>query len=198
MNKSLAVILGVVLLAGAWFLASPLIFDRTVDEGFDFVSDGHVDMKAVMMMSDDEQQALMPEIMDAAARAPHRSISESMPVDTPQAVAQGEFVDADAIHKGSGHAKVFLVGVDRYIVRLEDFRATNGPDLVVYLAKHPSPTQGSHVKDGGYISLGKLKGNVGNQNYAVPGGTDIADYNSIVIWCELFGVLFSAAALTGT
>ncbi|MCP4333110.1 MAG: DM13 domain-containing protein, partial [Gammaproteobacteria bacterium] len=47
-------------------------------------------------------------------------------------------------------------------------------------------------------SLGKLKGNIGNQNYAVPPGTNIAEYQSVVIWCELFGVLFSPAALTQT
>ena len=60
------------------------------------------------------------------------------------------------------------------------------------------PTEASHVEDGGYLKLGKLKGNVGNQNYPVPAGTNITEYNSVVIWCELFGVLFSPAALTRT
>ncbi|MCP4302642.1 MAG: DM13 domain-containing protein [Gammaproteobacteria bacterium] len=190
-------LLSVAVLVIGWFLASPLFIDRAVDESFDFVSiDGQVDMTVIMAMSPDKRQAMMPDIMDAAARAPDRAASESMPANAPQAVANGEFVDADAIHKGSGHATVYALSDGKHVVRFEDFRATNGPALVVYLAKHPSPTQARHVTDGGFLSLGKLKGNVGNQNYAVPPETNIAEYQSVVIWCELFGVLFSPAALT--
>ena len=58
---------------------------------------------------------------------------------------------------------------------MEDFRATNGPDLVVYLAKHPAPRVADDVTGGGFVSLGKLKGNVGNQNYDVPPDVDITE-----------------------
>ena len=68
--------------------------------------------------------------------------------------------------------------------------------LVVYLAKHPAPTQASDVTDGGFVRLGKLKGNIGNQNYEIPQGVDVTEYGSVVIWCELFGVLFSPASFT--
>ncbi len=197
MNRNIVVILGVVVLVAAWFFVSPLFIDRTVDESFDFVADnGELDMQAVMAISPNERHAMMPEIMDAAARAPDRPASDSMPANTPQAIARGKFVDADAIHKGSGQAIIYKLPDGMHLVRFEDFRTTNGPALVVYLAEHPSPTEANHVTDGGYIRLGKLKGNVGNQNYAIPEGTDIGDYNSVVIWCELFGVLFSPAALT--
>lgn len=199
MNRNIVIVLGVLVLVGAWFFVSPLFIDRTVDESFDFVADdGHVDMKVVMAMSPDERLAIMPDIMDAAASAPDRPASETMPADAPQVVAEGHFIDADAIHKGSGQATLYAVRDGRHVVRFEDFRTTNGPALVVYLAKHPSPTEARHVKDGGYLKLGELKGNVGNQNYAVPAGTNIAEYNSVVIWCELFGVLFSPAALART
>ncbi len=43
-------------------------------------------------------------------------------------------------------------------------------------------------------TLGKLKGDVGNQNYEIPEDTDISEYNSVVIWCEVFSVLFSPPA----
>jgi hypothetical protein len=46
-----------------------------------------------------------------------------------------------------------------------------------------------------WLSLGALKGNVGDQAYSVPEGTDVTAYKSVVIWCEQFGVLFSPAAL---
>lgn len=197
MNKNIVVVLGVIFLVGAWFLASPLFIDDAVDESFDFVTvDGQIDMQAVMAMSPEKRLAMMPTIMEAAAGAPDNVASTGMPTGIPQVVARGKFVDADAVHKGSGQATVYALSDGQHVVRFEDFRTTNGPALVVYLAKHPSPTKADDVTNGGYLSLGKLKGNVGNQNYVVPPGTDITEFNSVVIWCELFGVLFSPAALT--
>lgn len=199
MKRYAVAILAVLMLAGAWFFVSPLFIDRTVDEDFDFIKDdGQIDMKAVMAMSPDKRMAMMPDIMDVAASAPDRPAAEGMPDDAPRVLARGSFIDADAIHKGSGQATLYAVQGGQHVVRFEDFRTTNGPALVVYLAKHPSPSEASHVKDGGYLKLGDLKGNVGNQNYPVPAGTNVAEYNSVVIWCELFGVLFSPAALTRT
>jgi len=197
MDRNIVIILGIIFLVGAWFLASPLFIDKTVDEELDFLlPDGHVDMQAVLAMPADERLARMSDVMNAAATAPDRSASDDMPANTPRVIASGNFIDADAVHKGTGEAAVYALPDRRYVVRFENFRTTNGPALVVYLAQHRSPTKASHVVDGGYISLGKLKGNVGNQNYEVPAGTEISDYHSVVIWCELFGVLFSPAALT--
>ena len=50
-------------------------------------------------------------------------------------------------------------------------------------------------KDRGYLDLGKLKGNIGNQNYPVPDGIDISEYNAVMIYCEPFHVIFSTAPL---
>lgn len=197
MNRNVVIVLGVVALVAGWFFVSPLFIDRAVDESFDLLLDsGQVDMTGIMAMTEDQRLAMMPEIMDAAANAPDRAATEEMPAATPQLLARGEFADADAIHKGSGQAIVYSLADNKHVVRFENFRTTNGPALVVYLAKHPSPTEARHVADDGFVKLGKLKGNVGSQNYTVPAGTDISEYNSVVIWCELFGVLFSPAALT--
>lgn len=194
--KTLLILIVVgLLLAGAWFLGSPLFVDERVDESFDFVlEDGGIDLEGIMAMPADERMGRKDDIMAAAAAMPDEPAAEEMP-SSPRVVASGEFVDADAIHKGSGTASLYALPGGRHVVRFEDFRTTNGPDLVVYLAKHPSPTTAEDVTDSGYLSLGKLKGNVGSQNYEIPDGTDVSDYGSVVIWCELFGVLFSPAAL---
>lgn len=199
MKPLVVVLVAIVVLVAGWFFVSPLFIDETVDEGFDFVLDsGGVDMEAVMSMPETKRQSMMQEIMDAAASAPDVSATEAMPPTSPVAIAQGRFVDADAIHKGSGQAMLYQLPDNRHVVRFEDFRTTNGPALVVYLAKHPAPMQASDVLDGGYVSLGKLKGNIGNQNYEIPADADISEYNSVVIWCELFDVLFSPASLSRT
>jgi hypothetical protein len=41
-----------------------------------------------------------------------------------------------------------------------------------------------------------LKGNLGNQNYTVPAGTDLSEFRSAVLWCKRFSVSFGAADLT--
>jgi len=193
----LAATLAVLILAAGWFFVSPLFIDNAIDEDFAIVGDdGVLDMVAVMRMPPADREAMRDEIMDAAARAPDIDTVESMSMAGPRALARGSFVDADAVHRGSGGATLYELPNGRHVVRFEDFRSTNGPDLYVYLAKHPSPAEAADVTDGGYLSLGKLKGNVGNQNYPLPEGTDVSEYNSVVIWCQLFGVLFSPAALS--
>lgn len=196
--KRLAIfVVAIALLAAGWFFVSPLIIDRTVDEDFNIVlQSGALDMDAVMAMPEAKRLSMRQEIMDAAADAPDATANDTMPSASPIVVARGRFVDADAIHKGDGLATLYALPDGRHIVRFEDFRTTNGPALVVYLVKHPSPTRASDVSESGFVKLGRLKGNVGKQNYVVPEGTPIAEYNSVVIWCELFGVLFSPAALS--
>ena len=196
MQRIAIVAVAMLAVAAGWFFLSPLFIDQAVDEELSFVTDsGSVDMSAVMAMPEAKRLEMKSAIMDAAATAPDTAAEEVMPA-SPTVVAKGTFIDADAVHKGSGDATVYALPDGRHVVRFENFRTTNGPALVVLLAKHPSPTSAADVSDGGYIDLGKLKGNVGNQNYPVPAGVDVSEYGSVVIWCELFGVLFSPAALS--
>jgi len=197
--KTLLTVVTVVLLSGAaWFFLSPLFIDQTVDEAFEFtLPDGRIDMAKIDAMSDAERAQMREPIMAAAASAPKQTANETMPT-TPVALANGQFVDADAVHKGSGTATLYRLPDNTHLVRFEDFNTTNGPALVVYLAQHPNPSSAADVTDNGFLELGKLKGNVGNQNYPIPPGTDVSQYQSVVIWCELFDVLFSPAALTAS
>ena len=197
MKRIVLLLLGVAVLAAGWYFVSPLFIDEAVDEGFDFLlPDGQLDMAAVTAMPESDRSAMRSEIMDAAANAPATTTADAMPSGAPGVVKTGTFVDADAVHRGSGAATIYALADGTHVVRLEDLRVTNGPALVVYLAEHPSPTEASDVSDGAFVNLGELKGNIGSQNYPVPEGTDIASFDSVVIWCELFGVLFSPAALS--
>lgn len=126
-----------------------------------------------------------------------RVVSEQfVETSTQQELAMGIFRDADSAHKGSGTASI--IGNDdgsQAQVRLVDFEVTNGPDLEVWLVKEPDPKSSADVKASQWVSLGQLKGNIGNQSYAIPEGTDPRAYGSVVIWCEQFGVLFASAPL---
>ena len=46
-----------------------------------------------------------------------------------------------------------------------------------------------------FVSLGRLQGNQGNQNYEIAAGVDLRRYRSVVIWCRRFTYAFGAAPL---
>jgi hypothetical protein len=110
-------------------------------------------------------------------------------------LAVGNFHDIDSIHKGSGTATFYELEDGSRILRFEPFDVTNGPDLHVYLSVLPDPLTSEEVRSAEYIDLGKLKGNVGNQNYEISAEVDLASIQSVVIYCQPFHVVFSVAPL---
>lgn len=124
---------------------------------------------------------LNPEIEEAEELKP----VEEMPKEEMEEKGiqrQGSFVGTDAFHQGSGLA---LVIPSASLVRLQNFEVTRGPDLRV----------SAITKAGARVDLGALKGNAGNQNYAIPAATDPDDIASIQIWCRAFNVTFAIANL---
>ena len=107
----------------------------------------------------------------------------------------GSFRDADSVHKGSGMATIYEGPDGSRVLRLEDFDSTNGPDLFVMLSPTANPQNRDEVSAPGFVSLGKLKGNIGNQNYIIPDDVEIPAQGSIVIYCRAFHVVFSVASL---
>jgi hypothetical protein len=97
-------------------------------------------------------------------------------------------------HATSGRATVLGLGDGRRFLRLGDLRTSNGPDLFVYLSVTPAGGQRDTFDDN-FVSLGRLKGNLGNQNYEIAAGVDLRRYQSVVIWCRRFSYAFGAAAL---
>jgi hypothetical protein len=125
-----------------------------------------------------------------------RVVSEELPAELQMNVAaKGEFRDADSAHRGKGTATIFETAAGTKVLRFTGFEATNGPDLEVWLVKASGIKSSAEVTASQWVSLGPLKGNVGDQNYVIPAGIETRDYKSVVIWCEQFGVLFSAADL---
>jgi hypothetical protein len=206
----------VVIFAIAWYLGSPLFINRQVDEAFPVEVPSR---ETVEGMSESEVQALeeqfeaalpseaeleaMPEpqreaveqkAMEFMAAMPDKMAEEAMPAAGPQLALQGSFRDADSFHMGSGEARIYILPDGSAILRLENFQVTNGPDLHVLLAAG-SPNPASSEELGEYIDLGSLKGNIGNQNYEIPAGTDPSRYKSVVIYCKPFHVVFATAAL---
>lgn len=179
----------------AWILISPLFFDEVVDEQFP----GVPTPQALADMLDEKKAAMADEVLEAARGMPDKAMEDAkddmMAPGAPVALAAGAFRDADSVHKGSGDAGLYRLADGNHLLRLENLDVTNGPDLRVYLVRHPGPVSSSDVTDDNYLDLGALKGNIGNQNYAIAPGTDLTGFASVVVWCKAFGVLFSTAPL---
>jgi len=54
------------------------------------------------------------------------------------------------------------------------------------------------VQQAGFVDLGVIKDNIGDQNYALAGDFDLAKYRAASIWCKRFSVNYGAAALRPT
>ncbi len=113
---------------------------------------------------------------------------------TRKVVATGTFIHAnpsDPIHYGKGRVTVY-----EDLLHLEsDFEVGPGPKFHVYLVPDKNITPSTHVAKLMYVDLGRLKAFKGSQNYPIPAGVDLARYETVVIWCEQFGVLVSPAPL---
>ncbi|WP_260640071.1 DM13 domain-containing protein [Streptomyces angustmyceticus] len=109
-----------------------------------------------------------------------------------KALAEGHFVTHE--HDTSGTARTVRLADGGQVLRLEGLKTSEGPDVRVYLSPRAADSAKAGLGDGA-VELGKLKGNLGNQNYSVPAGTDLSTFRSAVIWCARFSVSFGAADL---
>ena len=125
------------------------------------------------------------------ATAPLKSTTDS----GPRQLAVGQF--KGYAHETEGTAGIYDVNGNR-VLRLTNFKTSNGPDVHVYLVAAPDAKDDATVKNAGFVDLGSMKGNVGDQNYDVPGTVDLGKYQAVTIWCARFNVNFATAPLVAT
>jgi hypothetical protein len=168
---AVAVAIGLVAFVLAWFQPQKLFLDDRVEEA-----------------------------VPTATSAPRGVAADPPGADTSTTVqpeveelARGEFISRD--HGTSGVARVLELADGRRVVRLEGLDTDNGPDLYLYLGSNPADgDEGEFDED--FVNLGRLKGNLGDQNYDLPEGTDLERHRTVVIWCDRFDSAFGAADLT--
>jgi Electron transfer DM13 len=207
MNKKaiiVIIIIAAIAIPVGIYTVSPLFINTTVNEPLPTRSSSATDLQKfqefMSMNSEEErvekgQQMATEEknaILRGAAQTNGNTVNENMTESATTlgltSLAIGEFVGVnDGIHNAEGMAKVIQLDDGRMILRLENFKATNGPDLYVYLAADNTASD--------FVNLGRLKGNIGNQNYDIPEGTDFSRYDTVLIWCQAFSVLFGSAKI---
>lgn len=181
----IAIIAAAVVVPAAVYAVSPYFTETTIDEpspvatsGQDSSSQGGAVVEQDSMEKDSD--AMMEE-GDAMMEKDEGAMMEKE--------LSGGFQGAgDGIHNASGKATVLYLEDGSSVLRFENFRVTNGPDLYVYLSTDRNASD--------YVDLGQLKANSGNQNYDLPDGVDLSKYDTVIIWCKAFSVYFGGAELS--
>jgi len=127
----------------------------------------------------------------------NRQVDETMPAaqggSSPQPLESGQFYSI--LHPTQGTATIYQMGDGTRILRLASFSTSNGPDVHVYMVAADDAKDVATVEKAGFVDLGVIKGNIGDQNYALSNDLDLAKYRAVSIWCKRFSVNFGAAAL---
>ena len=130
----------------------------------------------------------------------NRRVDEAIPTAqgglSPQPLVSGQFYSI--LHPTAGTATIYRMGDGTRVLRFTGFSTSNGPDVHVYMVASDDAKDIATVKQAGFIDLGVIKGNIGDQNYTLGDDLDLAKYRAVSIWCKRFGVNFGAAALRPT
>jgi lipopolysaccharide export LptBFGC system permease protein LptF len=115
--------------------------------------------------------------------------------DTAKTLETGTF--HGKVHSTSGRATIYQEQGGKLVLRLTNFKTSNGPDVhVILIAAKDADDDANFLKSSTErVELGKLKGNEGDQNYEVPTGTDLTKFQTVSIYCERFNANFGAAPL---
>jgi hypothetical protein len=123
-------------------------------------------------------------------------VHEAMPAanaSSSEAVESGVF--RGIAHPTEGTAAVYRMRDGALMLRFTNFRTSNGPDVHVYLVAGDDAKDSETVQHTGFIDLGPIKGNIGDQNYALGSDVDLSKYRAVSIWCKRFSVNFGVAPL---
>ena len=126
----------------------------------------------------------------------NQTVNEQFPTAaaaTTNKLATGQF--RSLAHETKGTATVFQTPDGKKTLRLTDFATSNGPDVHVYLVAAADAKDEATVTKAGFIDIGSLKGNIGDQNYDLPADADLSKYRAVTIWCKRFSVNFGTAPL---
>ncbi|MFE1644312.1 DM13 domain-containing protein [Microbacterium sp. P01] len=156
-----------------------------------------VDEALPPLSSASPSESVVPRPIGSASPSPTASEQAATTEPTYTDLAAGTFITHE--HDTTGAVRVVAQPDGTRVLAITGLRTSDGPDLRVWLTDQPviEGTAGWGVfDDGTWVELGPLKGNVGDQVYAIPGDVDLTSIQSVSIWCARFAVSFGAATLT--
>ena len=190
MKNKTKIVIGIIVTAIAIpfgiYTISPLFINTEINEPLPSLANekSSTDFAKFMALTDDEKRDAAKNmtkkeediIMKMAAKQ-DITINETMTMNINQSTQNTDLIGnfmgvGDKIHNAEGLAKILTLSNDSQILRLENFKSTNGPDVHLYFSNNKQAND--------FIDLGRLKANNGNQNYRIPMDIDF-NHNRYVI-----------------
>jgi len=184
---------GAVVVVGAFLAFRPdkLFVDDVVDES---LSDAFV-ITTTTITSTEPSSTIAPDASTSSTTTttvPNETTTTQAPTPSePVEVASWPFSGID--HSASGTATIYQKDGSHVLRFEDDTDIQNGPDLYVWLLAEDTYPGGVPAD---FIDLGKIKGNVGGQNYGLPPEYEPTVHRFVMIWCLRFDVPFAAAPLS--
>lgn len=97
--------------------------------------------------------------------------------------------------KSSGTWEIYAEGDKTFVKLSADFRTRNAPDLKIFLSPLAAKETNGRNATNGSVLIAPLTSNAGEQVYEIPASVNLADFKSILIHCEQYSKLWSAADL---
>jgi len=182
----------VVVLAFLAFRPDKLFIDDVVDESLTdaFATDQAATETITTSTLPPTTVTTAPEGASTTTTEPEPTTTTTTEPSGPVAISTGQIFGID--HSAEGTATVYELDGD-FVLRFEDDTdIQNGPDLFVWLLEDDDYTGGIPES---YIDLGKIKGNVGGQNYALPAEYDPQIHRFMMVWCLRFNTPFAGSPL---
>lgn len=177
----------------------PLVNRSPVADALPGLTDLPADEQAVVEVIAGEDMAFAEALIATGLAGPQPvpEAQQAMPdLQGPTLYKSGEFTTIDAVRRAQGAVKIYQLADSSWLVRLEGFEVRNGPQLHLFLSANPQPRTPEELREDGLgFDWGPLIGSIGNQNFALPAGFDMAAVRSVVIFSIPYQEVFSSAQL---
>src|SRR6266481_8189605 len=105
----------------------------------------------------------------------NRRVDEAFPAtndSATQILESGTF--NSGTHPTEGTATIYRIENGSQVLRFTNFKTSNGPDVHVYMVAAEDARDDASVEQAGFVDLGLIKGNIGDQNYTLASDLDLA------------------------
>lgn len=192
--------LGLAIFVIVWFEPQKLFIDERVDEGLEgFTSPVAASTTTAAPTTTTTTPPATTAPADGATTTSTTTTSTTTTTTTTQPPGPVVLHQSQLTSPGkAGTGDVFLIELEdgSRIIRFENLDVSNGPDLRVILSRSGLVDDRDAYHLDGFIDIGELKGNQGNQNYEIPDDVDLSEFATVAIFCIRFNYTFNAATIS--
>jgi len=109
-------------------------------------------------------------------------------------IASGSFIKKQKSIRGDW--EIIRENGQTKLIFSSDFKVAKGPDLKVFLSPQNLSDVSGKTATRSAVKLDHLKSSSGGQIYIIPNGVNLSSFNSVLVHCEAYSVLWGGGSLT--